>query len=239
MPRDSVSGFCASAVLGLLLITAPVSVATQSANKPRPPSPSGASAAQVGGSYEDGRESLKQFTDPKERVLFATRGPLYVGGKWIEITYGRPLKRGRNLWGEATEYGRTLNAGAPVWRAGANVSTRLTTEAVLVFNTTRVPPGSYTVFVDLKPDNWTFILTTWPVQTESYDPSNKAAVWGAYGYTPSRDVVRVPMMLERSRFAMEQLTWNFADMSDTRGTLVLSWDIYLASVPFGIDLAGK
>jgi hypothetical protein len=211
----------------------------QSPNKLRPPSPSGSSAAQVGGRYEDGRETLKQFSDPKERVLFATRGPLYVGGKWIEITYGRPLKRGRDLWGDGPTYGQALNAGAPVWRAGANVSTRLTTEVGLVFNGTRVPPGSYTVFVDLKPKNWTFILSTVPVQTESFDPSNKAAVWGAYGYTPEKDVVRAPMSLEQSRFAIEQLTWNFADVSDTRGTLTLSWDKQLASVSFDIDLKNQ
>jgi hypothetical protein len=108
-----------------------------------------------------------------------------------------------------------------------------------MFDRTRVPPGSYTAFVDLKPNDWTFILTTWPVQTESFDPSNKEAVWGAYGYTPAKDVVRVPMTLERSRFAMEQLSWNFADMTDTSGTLVLSWDIHLASVPFGIELDSK
>src|SRR5262245_49808547 len=119
MSRASVRGCCVSAGISLLLIAAPASLAAQSGNKPRPPSPSGASAVQVGGRYEEGRESLKQFADPKERVLFATRGPLYVGGKWIEITYGRPLKRGRNLWGEGADYGRDLNAGAPVWRAGA------------------------------------------------------------------------------------------------------------------------
>src|SRR5712692_6665223 len=77
----------------------------------RPASPTGVSATQVGGTYVAGREA-----------------PEYQNGKWIEISYGRPIKRGRDLWGSGANYGRTLNDGAPVWRAGANVSTRLKTE---------------------------------------------------------------------------------------------------------------
>jgi hypothetical protein len=57
-------------------------------------------------------------------------GENYEGGKWIEITYGRPLKRGRNLWGSGVNYGKDASVGTPIWRAGANVTTRLATEAV-------------------------------------------------------------------------------------------------------------
>ena len=46
--------------------------------------------------------------------------------------YSRPLKRGRELFGTGDAYATKLNAGAPVWRAGADVSTRLKTEAPLV-----------------------------------------------------------------------------------------------------------
>src|SRR4051794_38064523 len=52
-------------------------------------------------------------------------------GKWIEITSGRPIKRGRDLWGTGPTYGKMLLGNATIWRAGANVSTRLKTEAPL------------------------------------------------------------------------------------------------------------
>ena len=91
----------------------------------RPPSPAGSSAAQVGGMYKEGRGALKEIVDPKVRVLFATRGPIYEGGKWIEITSGRPLKRGRDLWGSGQGYGEALYAGAPIWRAGAQAAWRV------------------------------------------------------------------------------------------------------------------
>ena len=43
-------------------------------------------------------------------------------------------------------YGEALKGGAAVWRAGANVLTRLRTEVPLVFDGKVVPPGEYTVY---------------------------------------------------------------------------------------------
>ena len=122
-------------------------------------------------------------------------GPVYQGGKWIEITFGRPIKRGRDLFGgTGDKYGKVANPDAPVWRAGANVTTQLKTEVPLVINGKTVAPGTYTMFIDLKPNNWTLVVSTWEAQTR-YDPNNKTELCGAYGYTPDKDVVRAPMTL--------------------------------------------
>jgi hypothetical protein len=183
----------------------------------KPASPAGSSATQVGGKYAPGNE-----------------GQVYQGGKWIEITYGRPIKRGRNLFaGTGTDYGKTVNPDAPVWRAGANNTTQLRTEVPLVINGKTVAPGSYTMFIDLKPNNWTLILSKWEAQTR-YDPQNKSALWGAYEYTPDKDVVRVPMTLGTLPFSMDQLTWEFTDMTDTGGRIAIMWDKTVASVPFKV-----
>src|ERR1700760_2448836 len=77
----------------------------------RPASPVGASATEVGGKYD-------------ERIG-------YVGGKWLEVRYGRPIRRSRDLFGPS-DYAEFLNDGAPIWRAGANVTTRLNTEVAIV-----------------------------------------------------------------------------------------------------------
>jgi len=162
--------------------------------------------------------------------------PVYQGGKWIEITYGRPIKRGRELFvGTGANYGKAVNPDAPVWRAGANVSTQLKTEVPLVINGKTVPPGSYTVFIDLKPNNWTLILSSWEAQTR-YDPNNKAALWGAYEYTPNKDVVRAPMTLSTLPMAVDQLTWNFVDMTDAGGALAITWGNTMASVAFKVGM---
>jgi hypothetical protein len=156
----------------------------------------------------------------------------YVNGKWLEISYGRPIKRGRNLFG-LSDYAEALNDGAPIWRAGANHSTRLKTEAPIQIAGKTIAPGEYTVFVDLQPSAWTFILSTWPAQT-TYDDNNKQALWGAYDYTADRDVVRTPMTRETLARSFEQLSWQFVDMNDTGGRLALLWDREMASVAFTI-----
>ncbi|OLC47632.1 MAG: hypothetical protein AUH43_11270 [Acidobacteria bacterium 13_1_40CM_65_14] len=181
----------------------------------RPPSPAGASAAEIGGK------------------MTPTSGgePVYTRGKWIEVTYGRPIKRGRDVFGSGASYGKVANPDAPVWRAGANVSTQLKTEVALVINGKTVPPGTYTMFIDLKPNNWTLIVSRWKAQAD-YDPNNKTEIWGAYDYTPDKDVVRAPMKLETLPHSHEELSWEFLDVTDAGGTLAIMWDKTMASVPF-------
>jgi hypothetical protein len=186
------------------------------AQEGRPASPSGSAAVEVRGRFVNGPE-----------------GPVYKDGRWIEISFGRPIKRGRDLFGSGAAYGKSLNSGAPVWRAGANVTTRLKTEAPLVIGGKTVAPGEYTVFIDLKPNAWTLIVSNWPAQLQ-YDEKNTKALWGAYGYTPDKDVVRVPMKIERLPHSVEQLAWEFVDVSDAGGTLTVRWDTTTASVPFTI-----
>jgi len=158
-----------------------------------------------------------------------------IGSNWIDITYGRPLKRGRDVFGSGATYGAiTHTDGAPLWRAGANVSTRLKTEVPLVINGKTVPAGEYSVFIDVKtPTDWTFILSNWPAQT-TYDPNNKAALWGSFGYTPDKDVVRAPMRVSQTASSVDQLTWLFVDVTPAGGSLEITWDKTVALVPFKV-----
>ncbi|RUA00641.1 MAG: hypothetical protein DSY84_06375 [Candidatus Neomarinimicrobiota bacterium] len=181
-----------------------------SAQERRIMSPAGGSATQIGGYY-----------DP-------VRG--FVNGDWIEVRYGRPLKRGRDIFG-ADDYREHLNDGAPIWRAGANQTTRLITDVPLVFATTAIAPGEYTLFIDLGATPWEFIVSSWPAQV-SYDAGNREALFGAFEYTPDRDVVRIPMTVETLPRSFDQLSWQFLDITDTGGTLALLWDTKLASVAF-------
>lgn len=182
------------------------------AQKQRLASPSGRSATEVGGTWD------------------ARSG--YVGGEWIEILYGRPLKRGRDLFGP-DDFVEFLNDGAEVWRAGANVSTRLVSEVPLIIEETTIAPGEYTVFIELSREVWTLIVSRWPAQTR-YDYENKEALFGAYDYTPDRDVLRARMRLETMPHSFEQLSWQFLDMTGEGGRLALLWDDKMASVGFRI-----
>jgi hypothetical protein len=119
------------------------------------------------------------------------------------------------------------------------VSTRLKTEVPLVINGKPVAPGEYSLFIDLKgPKSWTLIVSSWPAQAH-HDASNKAALWGAFGYTPDKDVVRDAMTVASLPFAVEQLTWSFVDMTNAGGKIAIMWDKTIATVPFTIGGAGE
>jgi hypothetical protein len=190
--------------IGMTLVAAATFAAAQGGS--RPASPAGSSATQLG-----------------------------KDGKWLEITYGRPIKRGRDLWGSGATYAQLLLVnGAKVWRAGADVSTRLKTEAPLQIGGKAVPAGEYSLFIDTKsPTDWTLIVSSWPAQTK-YDPKNKEALWGSFGYTPDKDVARVAMKIDKLPMSIDELTWNFADVTPTGGKLVLMWDTVAAWAPFTV-----
>src|SRR3954454_25297363 len=218
MRRTSTTTLLCAAAGALLLAQAPPA---------RPMSPTGTAHAQVLGTWS--KPARPAFTLGREN---------YEGGKWIEITYGRPLERGRDVFGSGESYGKAaLDVGAPgfppppVWRAGANQSTRLKTDATLVFGDKTIAPGEYSLFIDLKPSQWTLIVSNWTAQAK-FDPQDKSALWGAYGYTPEKDVARIPMKVETLPFAVEELTWSFVDMTNDSGRVTLMWGKTLGSAAF-------
>ena len=181
----------------------------------KPASPAGTAATQIGGKYVE-----------------VQGGQRYQDGKWIEVTYSRPIKRGRqNLFGAGADYGKAVCDGSPVWRAGANQTTRFKTEVPLVIDGKTLPAGEYSVFVDLKENAWTLIFSNWPAQ-EKYDPKNKEALWGSYGYTPDKDALRAAMKVETLPLSIDQFTIAFIDMAGDGGTLAMVWDTTMATVSF-------
>jgi hypothetical protein len=180
-----------------------------------PASPRGSAAVEVGGEW--------QTVNGDRR---------YMNGGWIVVDYGRPLLRGRtNIFGTGAEYGKVVSDGVSVWRAGANDTTRLTTEKTLVFGKTVLKPGVYNVFVELKENAWTLVLSTQPVQPK-YDPNDKVLLYGSYNYDPKFDVVRTPMRLANAPTSIEQFTINFVDVTNTRASMVMSWDRTIATIDF-------
>ena len=185
----------------------------------RAASPRGVVATQVGGAWA---------------VLKEGEAPRYQNGKWIEIAYGRPILRGRvNIFGSGADYGKTLNDDGPLWRAGANQTTRLMTEAPLAFGDKLVPPGEYSVFVELKATEWTLILSKQAAQ-EKYDPNEKVAVWGSYNYDAKYDVARISMKVETTPISLDQFTIAFVNMTQQGGTLALWWDTQRATCDFKV-----
>ena len=178
----------------------------------RPLSPRGEASTHLGGTYE---------------------GRSYVGGSWVVVDYGRPILRGRDMFGSGSEYGQRMLAGAPVWRLGADQSTRLMTEADLMFGDQRLPAGEYSLFAELSEDEWTLIISNWGAK-DSFQEDDPDALWGAYGYTPDRDVLRTTMSVQTVEMTSDQLVIFFTDMTGDGGTLAVWWGDQVAMTPFSL-----
>lgn len=205
--------------LFVVLVLSGITCLASAQDQKRPLSPPGVAATQVAGKWsapdKDGERT-------------------YSGGKWIEVTYGRPMLRGRaNIFGNGADYGKAVNGGAPVWRAGANVTTTLKTEVPLEIGGKRLEPGEYSLFVDLKEPGWSLIVSKQPRQ-EKYDPNEKVKTWGSYNYDTKQDVVRVPMTMVKPAFSVDQFTIAFVDVTDQGGKLAMAWEKSGALVPFKV-----
>jgi len=183
-------------------------------------SPPGQAAAQLGGRWEKTAEG----------------GQRYVDGKWIVIDYSRPILRGRTtIFGTGADYGKMVTGDAAIWRAGANDTTRLTTQAPLQIGDKTIAPGVYNVFVDLKPNQWTLVLNTQEVQPK-FDPNDKVRLSGATNYNAKYDILRVPMTVAARADSLEQFTIAFANVTANTAKLIMTWERTVASVD--LRLAG-
>ena len=184
----------------------------------RPLSPSGSANTQVGGKWTVNKDGERSYT----------------GGKWIDVSYSRPILRGRTeIFGKGADYGKQVTGDAPLWRAGANLTTRLKTEVPIEIGGKRLEPGEYSLFVDLKEPAWTLVVSNQPAQTK-FDPNEKKATAGAYNYDPKFDLVRVPMQMAKPAFSVDQFTIAFVDMTDHGGKLAMVWDKTGGVVPFKV-----
>ena len=185
------------------------------------PSPAGTAATQVMGKWAEEKPGAE---------------PRYKDGKWITVTYSRPILRGRqNIFGSGTEYGKKVSSGSPVWRAGANQTTRFKTEVPLILGGGTIPVGEYSLFVELKEGSWNLILSSQP-HLQKYDPKDKTATWGSDNYDPKFNLVKVPMKLGKAAVSFDEFTIQFVDMTQQGGTLALVWDKEMATVDFKVGM---
>lgn len=148
----------------------------------------------------------------------ATTETKTLGGKTITIKYSAPKVNGREgkiftkdgLIGKDKTY--------PVWRAGANSATTLTTEADLDIGGLAVPKGTYTLFVDITdPAKWELIV------------NKQTGQWGL-AYNKAQDLGRVKMTMTKPAAPVENLKYTITESGAGKGTLELAWENQAATV---------
>jgi hypothetical protein len=132
-----------------------------------------------------------------------------IGSAKVLIDYGRPSKRGREIFGALVPYDQ-------VWRTGANAATTLTTDRPLTIGGTAVPAGTYTIYSIPGRERWQLVV------------NRQTGQWGT-AYDQSQDLARIPMQVRRSAQPVEQFEIAVAGSGASR-TLELRWDATVASV---------
>ena len=141
-----------------------------------------------------------------------------VGLTDIQIEYSRPSAKGRQIFGGLLPYGE-------VWRAGANAATKITFSTPVKLNGTEVPAGTFALFAIPGQDEWTIIIGKGPQQ------------WGAYSYSPTNDIVRVPARPRTLTAPIETFVIEFNNIHDQSATLNLAWENTLVPIKLEVDVA--
>ncbi|HEX4460282.1 MAG TPA: DUF2911 domain-containing protein [Polyangia bacterium] len=136
-----------------------------------------------------------------------------VGLTELTVDYSSPRVNGRKIWGNVVPYGQ-------VWRAGANLSTKLTVSRDVTIGATKVPAGSYALFViPQKQGNWTFIISKDPVQP------------GAFAYKAEQDLLRIDVK-PQPMAQRERLSYSFDDFAAQNAvSIVLEWEKVRLALP--------
>jgi len=146
-----------------------------------------------------------------------------IGGKTITIKYNSPRVKGREGHIFTSDGLISHDPHYPVWRAGANAATTLTTDANLKIGGVDVPAGTYTLFVDISnPASWTLMV------------SKATGEWGL-AYDASKDLGKTPMTTSKPAAMAEELKYTLTDDGGGKGTLTLTWEDVTASVAFSVQ----
>ena len=136
-----------------------------------------------------------------------------AGGASLLVDYGRPRKRGREIFGNVVAWGQ-------VWRTGANAATQFRTDRDLVLGTLTVPAGMYTLWTLPTPAGWQLIV------------NRQTGQWGT-AYDAAQDLGRVPLSVATLAEPVEVFTIA-VEPQGSGGVLSFTWDRTRATIPFTV-----
>ncbi|WBO86043.1 DUF2911 domain-containing protein [Hymenobacter yonginensis] len=143
-----------------------------------------------------------------------------IGLSEVNLDYHAPSVRNRVIWEGLVPYGQ-------IWRAGANENTVITFADTVRVNGKTLPAGKYSFYVFPRSDqDWDMVFNR--VTTH----------WGAEGYDPKDDVLRVPVVPEVSAFHETLLYW-FSDVKPGSAHLNLSWEKKTVSLYIDTNVQAK
>ena len=137
-----------------------------------------------------------------------------VGGATLWVDYGRPSKRGRQV------FGSTVVPYGEVWRTGANAATQFRTDKALDIGGVTLPAGFYTLWTVPSQSGWKLLI------------NSETGQWGT-AHRSDRDLYQLDMTTSALPQPVERFTISVVP-SGQGGSLQLDWDMTRATIPFTV-----
>lgn len=138
-----------------------------------------------------------------------------VGLTDVTIKYSRPSMKGRNIFGELVPMDQ-------LWRAGANMCTRISFSNPVTIAETEVAAGTYAILIYPSATQWEFIL------------NSDTTLRGTSGYDTLKDVLRASVNPEPGPMR-ETMTFNIDKIRDNGAVINLEWAELSLSLPFAVN----
>ena len=137
-----------------------------------------------------------------------------VGLTEVEVSYTRPAKRGRKIFGELVPYNR-------VWRTGANENTTISFSEDVSIAGKVLPKGKYALYTKPEADKWTFYF---------YKKNDN------WGVPQQWDETQIALQAEAKPISYpmetEYLTIELNPINYNDGKIAVRWDKTLVELPF-------
>ena len=142
---------------------------------------------------------------------------LNENGKEITITYSRPFKKDRLIFGEESD--DALVPFNNYWRTGANSHTMIKTDSDLNFNNNILSAGEYSLYTIPGQDSWDVAI------------NSDNGFFGIYQPDAADDIFTFNVPVSTLDESVEQLTIDF--VTDSIGSSIrLRWDLTQVLMPF-------
>lgn len=140
------------------------------------------------------------------------RAMAFVDDAYLHVTFGRPLKRGRIIFGGVVGFDQ-------VWAVGAHYATELFLTEPLKVDDLELPAGAYSLFATPQEETWTLHINRvlGMHQTDRYDPEH--------------NVMDVEVAVESMEDVTEALTIDF-EQAENGVDMRITWDQTRVRLPF-------
>jgi len=137
-----------------------------------------------------------------------------IGYTEVNVKYGSPATKDREIWGMLVPYNN-------VWRAGANNATTVEFNSKVTINKMSLDSGKYSLFmIPRENDRWTII----------FNKTHKQ--WGAFKYDENEDALRVDILPKKTANKTENLNYSISQVGYKFGSIILNWDFLEIEIPF-------